>query len=122
MVLTYHGYWRYSHGPKRWKLVHRDMMEKLLGRPLEKDEEVHHMDFDRQHNCYCNFLLLKPGRAWQRAQHVNALTHRDEGGRFARSAGTTQDALHGDDVPDWVCEQEQDMGQEQEQAPDEWTE
>lgn len=108
---TYHGYIRYSAGPHRHKLVHRVMLEQLLGRPLEKHkayggwegaEEVHHQDFDRTHNELSNFILMWPGRAWQRAQHVNKTTPRNDNGTFRSHASTSVDPLDGDDAPDWV--------------------
>lgn len=36
------GYPRFSGGPHRNKYVHQVEAEKMLGRPLRKDEEVHH--------------------------------------------------------------------------------
>ncbi len=33
-------------------------MERLLGRPLESDEYVHHQDFDKLNCCPCNLVLL----------------------------------------------------------------
>jgi hypothetical protein len=44
------GYWRYSAGPKRYKRVHRDLMEQHLGRPLRRDEHVHHRNEDKTCN------------------------------------------------------------------------
>lgn len=44
------GYWCYSAGPKRGKRVHRVLMEMHLGRPLRKDEHVHHRDGNKQNN------------------------------------------------------------------------
>ena len=37
------------------------MMALLLGRHLERDEEVHHKDFDRSHNCPGNLEVLANG-------------------------------------------------------------
>jgi len=44
------GYRRYSAGPKRYKRVHRDLMEQHLGRPLRRDEHVHHRDENKLNN------------------------------------------------------------------------
>lgn len=62
------GHLRYT-SPKhlRNKLVHRAMVEKLLEEtPFSVRQmipwpyEVHHMDFQKEHNCAANFLLLSP--------------------------------------------------------------
>lgn len=37
---------------------HRDVAEKMLGRPIRKDEVVHHLDFDRRNNTPENLLVL----------------------------------------------------------------
>jgi hypothetical protein len=86
------GYLRYSSGPLRFQYVHRIVVERLLGRKLKRSEEVHHMDFDRLHNCPCNLLLLP--RCFHGIMHVHA-KQRDEGGRFLTVASTLQE-------PDWV--------------------
>ena len=39
---------------------HRFVMEKHLGRPLRKDEHVHHKDFNRQNNDISNLVILTP--------------------------------------------------------------
>ena len=44
------GYWRYSAGPDRGRRVHRVLMEKAIGRPLRRDEVVHHRDGDKLNN------------------------------------------------------------------------
>jgi hypothetical protein len=44
------GYFRHSAGPKRSKRVHRDLMEQHLGRPLRRDEHVHHRDENKTNN------------------------------------------------------------------------
>lgn len=40
------GYPRVSSGPLRNKLIHLIVAEAMLGRPLLKDEQVHHIDRD----------------------------------------------------------------------------
>jgi hypothetical protein len=50
---------------KQYELEHRVMMSLLLGRPLERQEEVHHKDEDRAHNCPGN-LEMKPNGEHQR--------------------------------------------------------
>jgi hypothetical protein len=44
------GYWRYSAGPKRHRRLHRELMEQHLGRPLRRDEHVHHRDENKSNN------------------------------------------------------------------------
>jgi len=47
MYISDKGYWRYSGGEHRGKYVHRHLMEIAVGRPLRKDEVVHHRDGNR---------------------------------------------------------------------------
>jgi hypothetical protein len=42
---------------KRGTFLHRAVVETLIGRPLLPGEVVHHMDFDKKHNCPHNLLL-----------------------------------------------------------------
>jgi hypothetical protein len=62
-TVTKKGYIRITHGLHIWKYEHRVVVENLpgpcaLNRPLRSDEEVHHIDFNRGHNCPGNLLLL----------------------------------------------------------------
>lgn len=57
-VLTAKGYVRITAGSDRNRYEHRVILERLLGRPLRLNEEVHHIDFKRSHNCPDNLLLL----------------------------------------------------------------
>ena len=41
------GYIRITCGPLKGKYLHRLLMEAKLGRPLEADEEVHHLNGDK---------------------------------------------------------------------------
>ena len=59
--LTKKGYWRiHVRTPDKDKYLHRWVMEKLAGRALRPDEEVHHLDFDARNCCPYNLALL-PG-------------------------------------------------------------
>lgn len=60
-----HGYVYFYSGPYRGKREHRVIVEQLseegplkLRMPIE-DAEVHHIDFNRAHNCPCNLLVLQ---------------------------------------------------------------
>lgn len=66
IYLTTSGYYRFS-SPKtlRGKYVHREVVEKLIAEtppPVVKllpwPYEVHHMDYDKRHNCSYNLLLM----------------------------------------------------------------
>lgn len=65
------GYPRYTSGPYRNQYVHRVKMALSLGRPLRRDEDVHHVDRNR-----ANFRLSNL-RVLSHAEHgyVSALQH-----------------------------------------------
>lgn len=44
---------------KTYKYEHRYVMEKILNRPLKRNEVVHHIDGDRQNNHPSNLLLFE---------------------------------------------------------------
>lgn len=56
--LTEGGYPRMSCGPQRKKLVHILVAEGMLGRPLHKDEIVHHKDGNTKNPHWTNLLVL----------------------------------------------------------------
>lgn len=51
------------------KLVHRTIMEKVIGRPLTSKEVVHHIDGDKLNNSPSN-LMLFPNQAAHAAHHA----------------------------------------------------
>lgn len=51
-------YWRITAGPLRNQYVHRVVAAALLGRPLERDEEVHHKDGCKLNIWFTNLLVL----------------------------------------------------------------
>lgn len=51
-------YPRVTAGPLRNQYVHRIVAAAMLGRPLTKDEEVHHVDGDRRNFWFTNLLVL----------------------------------------------------------------
>lgn len=54
-----------SRGPDRGKYLHRAHVERMLsevwhpyfGDKLPADMTIHHMDWDKKHNCSCNYLV-----------------------------------------------------------------
>lgn len=53
-----HGYVEYTRGPNKGRSVHVVLMENKIGRPLEPDECVHHIDGDKHNNELNNLALL----------------------------------------------------------------
>lgn len=54
---TEKGYLRFNAGPLRKQYVHRVVAEAFLGRPLTKDEEVHHRDGNRRNPHWQNLIV-----------------------------------------------------------------
>lgn len=52
------GYPRCRSGPMRDVLIHRAVAAALIGRDLDKSEEVHHFDGDRRNFHWANLLVL----------------------------------------------------------------
>jgi hypothetical protein len=52
------GYPRMGCGPQRNKLVHVLVAEGMLGRPLRRDEHIHHKDGDTKNPHWTNLLVL----------------------------------------------------------------
>lgn len=50
---------RKNGGHKGYVYEHRLVMERFLGRPLTKDEDVHHIDFNGLNNSLSNLIVLK---------------------------------------------------------------
>jgi hypothetical protein len=48
MYVNHDGYLRIHKVPLRGKMAHRAYMERCIGRPLRRDEEVHHLCGNRQ--------------------------------------------------------------------------
>jgi|SRR6185369_6439465 len=55
---TTKGYPRITAGPLRNQYLHRVVAEAMLGRKLNKDEEVHHRDGDRLNFHHSNLMIL----------------------------------------------------------------
>ena len=54
-----HGYIRINLGGKKYIMEHRYIMEKHLGRKLEKWEHVHHIDGNKKNNNLKNLIVMK---------------------------------------------------------------
>lgn len=56
--LTPSGYYEFTRGELAGKLVHVALMEARIGRPLQREECVHHIDGDRSNNAEDNLALM----------------------------------------------------------------
>jgi hypothetical protein len=105
----------HSRGPNRGKYVHRLIADTLCrefcvyGAGLPDWLHVHHVNYKKDHNCACNFILL------DEALHngTNTQFQPRENGRFARQSGVCGQEYMGvemvttvgpTDMPDWVME------------------
>lgn len=70
------GYLRYTDD----SYVHRKVMEDHLGRKLESNEHVHHIDGDKSNNYPCNLMILSNSE--HRKEHMKNVK-RDDYGKFA---------------------------------------
>jgi len=77
------GYLEYTTGEHKHRAVHRVLMEAIIGRPLTRDEVVHHIDHDRTNNDPSNLQLMT--RSEHARLHANEYIHsraRGEDGRL----------------------------------------
>lgn len=64
------GYVEFTRGPHKGRAIHRVVAEQMIGRPLARDEVVHHKDGNRQNNRPENLQVMT------RAEHTRL--HRQE--------------------------------------------
>lgn len=57
----------------RWRLQHRVVMEKIIGRALRTEEQVHHLDGDRRNNHPENLALCASLRDHLDTYHKESL-------------------------------------------------
>lgn len=78
-VKTTKRYPRVTAGPLRNQYVHRIVAAALVGRELERDEEVHHKDGDRRNFNWNNlFIIGSQDHGWVSAKQAWYMRTRDE--------------------------------------------
>jgi HNH endonuclease len=78
-VKTTKRYPRVTAGPLRQKYIHRIVAAALVGRELERDEEVHHKDGDRRNFNWDNlFILGGEDHGWVSSKQAWFMRNRDE--------------------------------------------
>lgn len=71
-------YPRVTAGPLRHQYVHRVVAAAMLGRPLTKDEEVHHADGDRRNFWFTNLIVMGgKDHGWVSAKQAWFMRNRD---------------------------------------------
>lgn len=77
-VKTTKRYPRVTAGPLRHQYVHRIVAAALLGRELERDEEVHHKDGDRRNFHFTNLMVLgSKDHGWVSAKQAWYMREKD---------------------------------------------
>lgn len=101
------GYVRITRrGPYHLWYEHRAVMHKLMqdfsyyGREIPDDFHVHHMDWNKQHNCPCNLLLIQDAL---HDGHSSAMRRCPYTGRLLSRREAEQ--MYSRGVPDWVMEE-----------------
>ena len=74
---TSQGYVRYTRGDMKDKLVHIHIMEKHIGRKLNKFECVHHIDGNKTNNDLSNLVLMTKNE--HSSLHVKRLNRMSDG-------------------------------------------
>ena len=92
-------------GIKRGQFMHRVIVEKIIGRPLLEREQIHHQDFNKTNNCWCNLLIIDP-------EFNPSSARRDPfTGEFMSASEWQRRYGYSSRMPDWVtsneyCEEE----------------
>lgn len=83
IILKSNGYYEYARGENKGKRVHRVIMEKHLGRKLNRNEVVHHIDHNKLNNDISNLQLMDLNEHLKLHAHQNILKReRLTNGRF----------------------------------------
>jgi hypothetical protein len=82
--ITSQGYCEFTSGPYKGRMVHRVMMEKMIGRSLATGEVVHHINENRADNNPLNLQLTTPSSHSSHHAIINAPTRaRNSLGQFS---------------------------------------
>lgn len=76
------GYCQITYGENRNRRLHDVLMEKQIGRRLNSDEVVHHIDGDRRNNDMNNLALMT--RSEHTKMHIANQTRRSPNGRLCK--------------------------------------
>lgn len=73
IILKNNGYYEYARGINKGRRVHRVLMEEHLGRKLNRNEVVHHIDHNKLNNDISNLELMDLNEHLKLHAHQNIL-------------------------------------------------
>lgn len=77
-IKTTKGYPRVSAGPLRFEYVHRVVAAAMIGRELNKDEEVHHRDENKLNFRWSNLIIYgSKDHGWVSAKQAHFMRDKD---------------------------------------------
>ncbi|MFA5105307.1 MAG: HNH endonuclease [Candidatus Margulisiibacteriota bacterium] len=90
--ITSQGYVEFTTGEHKGKMVHRVLIENLLGRKLSTTEVVHHLNENKTDNRIENLKLINPSK--HRLIHLQSLElERDSRGRIKNTRRTNAESM-----------------------------